>query len=254
MQPSVETLTARYRDACDALVEARGAKDEAHRRYSGTASVVADKREAGRDFDVAKAAYARAVRTGRIAKRALAEAGGDPVSLAFGPTRESARPNGAARAEQIYVPGGPYNFWRDLTAARTSAAAAERLCRNDLAMGAELRDTDTSAGEGFSRPGTWQTSTRWASAPPRSCAAPAPAWRCRPPGSAWRTSRPSRPGLPSTPSAANFDDALYKAQAAFAETRHAPGEYMLMHPRRACYLAGARDASHPLFDQGGLDD
>lgn len=357
---SIETLTAQFKDAYEAVREAREAKDAALRSLNGHGSydertkrqvVTApakgkDRVSAKRAYELASAAHARAARTQRIAADNVRAAGGDPESIVFGPERAAARPNGSTRPEPVYVPGGKNNFWRDLVAAQTSQGAAERLRRNDLIMGAELRDTDTSKGAGFLPPGyladQYSTGVRPSAVVRSACTrvempsagigvahipsvtvgitvdgqadvdsdnlaattdpetAYADSGMCTfaasikadrqvfergfavgleadafatldsaidaqmISGAAGSGNGAGYDGLinasgagsyaytDGSPTAAKFFDALYKAQAQFAETRDAPAEYMLMHPRRAYYLAGGRDTSFPLFSQGGL--
>jgi hypothetical protein len=362
MPTSVATLESAYRDAREAQRAARVRKDDALKALNGelgingrrkTAYTVApakDKAKAKKDFQVASAAYARAARTANLAREDLVGAGGDPLTV-DGVARTAApaapaRPNGATRAEPIYVPGGKHNFWRDLVAMRTDPGAAERLRRNDLVMGAERRDTDTSTGAGFLPPGyladKYSLGVRPAAVVRSACTRvempPAGIGTAHIPsvtvgvtvsgqadvdsdnlsatsdpetayadsgmatfaasikvdrqvfergfavgleadafaeldsaidlqmiaGTAGSGNAAGYDGLinasgagsytytDASPSAAKLFDALYKAQAQFAETRDAPAEYVLMHPRRAYYLAGGRDTSFPLYSQGGL--
>jgi hypothetical protein len=349
---SIETLELIFRDAREATRKADETKQDALKRMNGFVTAkgtIPGRKDAKtkREYEVASAAYARAARTQRIAADNLRAAGGDPASIVFGsPKRAAARPNGSTRPEQIYVPGGKHNFWRDLVAQQTDRSAAERLHRNDLVMGAELRDTDTSKGGGFLPPGyladQYSTGIRPAAVVRSACTRvempPAGIGVAHIPsvtvgvtvsgqadvdsdnlsatsdpetayadsgmatfaasikvdrqvfergfavgleadafaeldsaidlqmiaGTAGSGNAAGYDGLvnasghgtytytDASPTAAKLFDALYKAQAQFAETRDAPVEYVLMHPRRAYYLAGGRDTSVPLFGQGGL--
>jgi hypothetical protein len=362
MGTSVATLESAYRDAREAQRAAGVRKDDALKVLNGQMSVderkravytiapSKDKAAAKKSFQVASAAYARAARTANLAREDLVRAGGDPLAVDGIPRTATpaapARPNGTTRAEPVYVPGGRHNFWRDLVAQQTDRGAAERLARNDLAMGAELRDTDTSKGGGFLPPGyladQYSTGVRPAAVVRSACTRvempsagigvahipsvtvgvtvsgqadvdsdnlsattdPVTAYADSGmatfaasikvdrqvfergfavgleadafaeldsaidlqmiAGTAGSGNAAGYDGLihasgagsytytDASPSAAKLFDALYKAQAQFAETRDAPAEYVLMHPRRAYSLFGARDSSHPLFGQGGL--
>lgn len=56
----------------------------------------------------------------------------------------------------------------------------------------------------------------------------------------------------STPTAADFLPKIYKAIEEVASGRYQFPTHIVMHPRRAAFLAAGLSTSHPLFQQGGL--
>lgn len=56
----------------------------------------------------------------------------------------------------------------------------------------------------------------------------------------------------ATPSAANTQAQIYAAISAVASNRYAQPDLIVMHPRRAAFLAQSLSSNVPLFQQGGL--
>lgn len=56
----------------------------------------------------------------------------------------------------------------------------------------------------------------------------------------------------ATPTAAELTPKLYDAIQQIATNRHAPAEVIVMHPRRAAWLASNLSSTFPLFQVGGL--
>lgn len=174
--PTIAELEQAFRDAKRAAKQAHEAKDEALKNLNGFGTV--DKRTkrqvmtapakprvaAKREYEVAKAAYARAARTANIAAKALEDAGGSSLAAL---ERYSKRSNGRKTATSPVYLATEGRFFADLVHARErgpSSDAALRLERHLRATGqVERRQSGMTQGAGFAAPDFYAEA--WADVP-----------------------------------------------------------------------------------------